>query len=136
VSPKQKAADEFLWAASKVVAESRFLRALDIDRDFFWMEVDASKGNLLYVSEAFRNRMGYSYDEIQSKQFIDLIHPDDVKMTADFLTKIKSQNTDPYDNIVNRYRDQSGHYHSIWWYDSHYSVQSSLTLIHGFGRFL
>jgi len=65
------------------------------------------------VNPAFNSLLGYSVDEILSKRFIELIHPDDFEAT---LRKIKKQQSDGAAlSFENRYRHKDGQYFTFSW---------------------
>jgi len=66
-------------------------------------------GILLKVNPAWEKALGYTASELEGKQYIDLIHPDDSKQTS-----ILSKN-EPTVDFVNRYRHKNGTYRWLQW---------------------
>ena len=65
------------------------------------------------INPAVGNTLGYTDDELLSKSFIDLIHPDDVEST---LNEVKMLSEGKISiNFVNRYRCKDGSYKWIEW---------------------
>lgn len=70
-------------------------------------------GNFLRLNRSWENTLGYSLSDLLGSNFTDLIHPDDVALTAEALKILKSQK--PITNFINRYRCKDGSYRWIEW---------------------
>ncbi|NPV00749.1 MAG: PAS domain S-box protein [Brevinematales bacterium] len=65
------------------------------------------------LNPEWENTLGYSIGELIGKDFISLVHPDDVQVTIDAMLRLSGQNT--VLNFINRYRHKNGSYRWIEW---------------------
>ncbi|MGE4519546.1 MAG: PAS domain S-box protein [Desulfobacteraceae bacterium] len=70
-------------------------------------------GNFVKVNKEWGSVLGYSADELYSRKFIELVHPDDLQSTLKAMSELKKQNK--ILNFVNRYRAKNGSYRFIEW---------------------
>jgi PAS domain S-box-containing protein len=75
--------------------------------------IATTEGYFLRLNKEWENVLGYSVEELQSRKFIDFIHPDDVKPTLDIIQKLSGQNQ--ISSFINRYRCKNGGYKWIEW---------------------
>lgn len=75
-------------------------------------ETEAEK-NLVKVNYAWEKALGYAADELQGKDLLEFVHPEDLVVTVDFITSLGSQNTTR--SFVNRYRSKDGPYRYFEW---------------------
>ncbi|HEX2964538.1 MAG TPA: response regulator [Syntrophorhabdaceae bacterium] len=70
-------------------------------------------GHFRRLNSAWESVLGYSVQELEGKEFLDLVHHDDLTSTAERLSKLKKQEL--VLNFVNRYRTKEGSYRWIEW---------------------
>ncbi len=71
------------------------------------------EGNFIKMNDAWANTLGYSAKELETRNFYEFIHPDDVHATMEALSKLKAKGS--FLNSVNRYRSSDGSYRFIEW---------------------
>jgi len=85
---------------------------------FFNLAVDLlciadAQGRLVRVNPAWTNALGFTEEELQGTQFIELVHPDDVKPTLKALhSLVQGQYVL---NFTNRYRTKTGGFRWLEW---------------------
>lgn len=72
-----------------------------------------TSGTFLRVNRAWCDTLGYSIDELQNRNFMEFVHPDDRGPTLEEISRLKRQ--EPVLNFVNRYRHRDGTFRSIEW---------------------
>ena len=92
-------------------AEMEFERLFNLMPDMAC--IATSCGHFTRVNQAWQKALGYSEQELLSKPFIELIHPDDLELTRAEIDKVSAGNATP--NFVNRYRAKDGAYHWFEW---------------------
>jgi len=70
-------------------------------------------GHFIRVNRAWERTLGYSIDELESKNFLDFVHPDDIASTKQSLAALSDQI--PVLNFTNRYLTRDGDYRFIEW---------------------
>ncbi|HEX2965776.1 MAG TPA: PAS domain S-box protein, partial [Syntrophorhabdaceae bacterium] len=75
-------------------------------------------GHFRRLNSAWESVLGYSAQELDGKEFLDFVHPDDLTSTVDRLSKLKKQEL--VLNFVNRYRTKEGSYRWIEWISAPY----------------
>ncbi len=70
-------------------------------------------GHFESTNPAWFNTLGYRADEIESRQFLDFIHPEDVPRTEDAFARMKRGH--PILKFENRYRHKDGSYRWLSW---------------------
>jgi eukaryotic-like serine/threonine-protein kinase len=89
-------------------AEQELVRFFDLSLDLFC--IAGLNGFFRQINENFPRLLGYSIDELKSRQFMDFVHPDDQeKTTAEIARLARGESTIQF---VNRYRHANGSY--IW----------------------
>ena len=89
-------------------AEQELVRFFDLSLDLFG--IAGLNGYFRRINENFPRLLGYSADELKSRQFMDFVHPDDrEKTTAEVGRLARGEQAIQF---VNRYRHVDGH--SIW----------------------
>jgi PAS domain S-box-containing protein len=88
------------------------------------------QGYFRKLNPEWENTLGYSISELIGKDFISLVHPDDVQSTIDAMTRLSGQKA--VLNFINRYRHKNGSYRWIEWRsfpygDSIYAVARDIT---------
>ena len=61
----------------------------------------------IYTSERFRDMLGWSAEELETEfgnKFLNLVHPDDRKLTVEYVHKLESHSGDRYQDSVYRLR--------------------------------
>lgn len=89
--------------------ESHLKRIYSMSSDV--IGISNSAGYFVNLNPTLSKILGYSMDELMSIAFIDLVYPDDVKVTTDTFFALKSSNSRIL-NFYNRYKTKSGGY--IW----------------------
>jgi PAS domain S-box-containing protein len=95
------------------------------------LAVANASGYFVKVNPAFCDLLGFSKEELTSKPFINLIHPDDLILTQEEYDKTKTGEKQSK-NFINRYRTKSGDYKWISWSSS--EAFGSDGLVFAFGR--
>lgn len=72
------------------------------------------EGYFLKVNPAFEKVLGYSKEEILQKNFMELIHPDDIEATKTEISSLEQGTSSP--SFTNRYRCQDGSYRWLVWH--------------------
>jgi|GEM_PF-3562491 len=70
-------------------------------------------GNFHKLNKEWETTFGYRLEDMESKRFLDLIHPDDMKATLEAISKLEAQKE--VLNFINRYRCKDGSYRWIEW---------------------
>jgi len=70
-------------------------------------------GHFIRVNRAWERTLGYSIDELERKNFLDFVHPDDIASTKQSLAALSDQI--PVLNFTNRYLTRDGDYRFIEW---------------------
>ncbi|MFD2570179.1 PAS domain S-box protein [Spirosoma soli] len=70
-------------------------------------------GTLLKINRSWETTFGYTTAEILSRNFMELVHPDDRQGTIDNIRKIVDRL--PLDRVINRMRKKDGSYCLIEW---------------------
>ena len=89
-------------------AEQELVRFFDLSLDLFC--IAGLNGFFKRINENFPRQLGYSIDELKSRQFMDFVHPDDREKTTTEITRLARGETTI--QFVNRYRHANGTY--IW----------------------
>ena len=70
-------------------------------------------GRFIRLNRAWTELLGYSEEELKAKKFFDLIHPDDLPLTFENVSKLKNQQI--VLNFINRYQAKDGSFHYLKW---------------------
>lgn len=76
-------------------------------------------GNFIRLNKAWEDTLGYSNVYLANKKIFDFIHPDDIELTIQAISKLRNNET--LHTFVNRYRDINGKYHFIEWRSKPYN---------------
>ncbi|GAB4213497.1 MAG: hypothetical protein OHK0012_09760 [Synechococcales cyanobacterium] len=90
----------------------------ELDR-FFSLALDLlcianQDGYFLRLSHQWETTLGYAIADMEGRQFLDFVHPDDLANTLDSMTTLKSG--EHVLNFVNRYRCRDGSYRWLDWH--------------------
>ena len=85
---------------------------------FFTINLDLlciadTEGNFIKTNKAWEDILGYSCAELNSKKFLEFVHPDDIQATLEVMKTLDSGNK--VLQFVNRYRCKDGSYRYIEW---------------------
>ena len=85
---------------------------------FFSLEVGLlciadTDGYFHMVSAGWENALGYSQEELLSRPFLDLVHPEDLPATLEAISRLRAQ--EQVVDFANRYRAKEGSYRTIQW---------------------
>ncbi len=72
-----------------------------------------TEGYFLRLNPVWEKVLGYSRGELMSKQFVEFVHPDDVRSTIEAIAALASQKAVTY--FMNRYRCKDGTYRWLEW---------------------
>lgn len=102
----------------KQIEEALQIKTIELE-NFFNVALDLLciadiSGNFIRVNKAWENILGFSTTELEHKQFMEFVHPDDIQLTLDAMNELSEQN--PIINFVNRYRSKDGSYRFIEWH--------------------
>jgi diguanylate cyclase (GGDEF)-like protein/PAS domain S-box-containing protein len=75
--------------------------------------IASPKGAFLKVSSAFSETLGFSKKDLLAKPFVNFVHPDDKKATADNMERLELGK--PVTRFPNRYRCKNGSYKWFEW---------------------
>ena len=73
----------------------------------------SDSGRFEHTNPAWLTTLGLHPEDIESREFFDFIHPDDIARTRDAFARIKSGH--PILNFENRYRHKDGSYRWLSW---------------------
>jgi PAS domain S-box-containing protein len=92
-------------------AEQELVRFFDLSLDLFG--IAGLNGYFRRLNENFPRLLGYSADELKSRQFMDFVHPDDRETTSTEIGRLaRGELTIQF---LNRYRHADGHYVWLEW---------------------
>lgn len=101
---------EFLESGQRR-AEQELVRFFDLSVDLFC--IAGFNGRFHRLNDNFSRRLGYSVDDLEAHQFIDLVHLDDRERTVMALAGLAAGT--PVSQFVNRYRHADGGYLWLEW---------------------
>ncbi|MCX6155497.1 MAG: PAS domain-containing sensor histidine kinase [Candidatus Kapabacteria bacterium] len=87
--------------------DSYFNNALDL------FCISNTDGLFLKLNIQWENVLGYKIEELVGTNFLNLVHPDDIKSTLDAISTLSDQN--PILNFKNRYKTKDGSYRILEW---------------------
>ncbi len=101
----------------KVMEAALEEKYLELDR-FFSVALDLlciadMQGRFVKVNKAWEEILGYSVHDLETRRFLEFVHPDDRAATEMAMEQLAEEQ--PVINFVNRYRSQDGNYHFIEW---------------------
>lgn len=70
-------------------------------------------GNFVKVNKAWENILGYSARELETRKFLEFVHPDDLPATFEAINQLADQNQ--VIDFVNRYKSKDGEWRYIEW---------------------
>lgn len=105
----EKSKAEKLAASASQDYESFF----NINSDLFAI-IDRN-GRFLSLNKQWQYTLGYRRDEILGKEYLDLLHPEDLKATQKRLERLITEEKGA-DSGINRYRAKDGSWHYIEWH--------------------
>lgn len=73
-----------------------------------------TSGNFLKVNKAWEIILGYKAADLEHRQFLEFVHPDDLQATLDAMARLDEQH--PVLDFTNRYRSSDGSYRFIEWH--------------------
>ena len=99
--------------------EQAHTQDLEIYKKFFTVSSDmicvvGLDGRFQRVNPAFEQVTGYTEEEIKQKNFLNLVHPDDVERVLQATSSLKSQGLLP--SFTNRYQCKDGSYRWLTWH--------------------
>jgi PAS domain S-box-containing protein len=71
------------------------------------------EGYFLRLNPEWQRTLGYELSELEGKQFLDFVHPDDLEVTLAAVSQLTEQQ--PILSFTNRYRHRDGSYRWIEW---------------------
>ncbi|MBX2975682.1 MAG: PAS domain S-box protein [Ignavibacteriaceae bacterium] len=86
-------------------------RFFDINLDLLC--IADSEGNFLKINNEWSKILGYSREQLESRKFLDFVHPDDIASTLSVMQELSEQKQ--VLKFVNRYRCSDGTYRHIEW---------------------
>jgi len=98
--------------------EKELLKAQQELEEYFTSSLDLlcianTKGEFIRLNPEWEKVLGYPIHELEGRNFLELIHPDDLKDTLKTLSTLSAQNE--VLNFENRYRCKDGSYRWIEW---------------------
>lgn len=73
-----------------------------------------TSGNFIKLNKAWSDILGYSSGDLENRQFLEFVHPDDLQPTLDAMSQLSDQH--PILDFTNRYRTKDGTYRYIEWH--------------------
>lgn len=70
-------------------------------------------GNFIKTNPAWSEILGYSCEELNSRTFLEFVHPDDLEKTLEAMGRLERQ--ERVLNMINRYRCKDGSYRYLEW---------------------
>lgn len=71
------------------------------------------EGNFIKLNREWENTLGHKIEELNTRKFLEFVHPDDLAATIEAMSKLGKQES--VLNFVNRYRHKDGMYRFIEW---------------------
>jgi PAS domain S-box-containing protein len=102
------------------ISEALQIKTTELE-NFFSVALDLlciadTSGNFIRVNKAWEGILGYSTADLEKRQFLEFVHPDDMQATLDSMTELSEQH--PILNFTNRYLTKDGDYRFIEWRSS------------------
>jgi len=94
-------------AQTNMELETFFSVALDL------LCIADTEGHFVKVNKAWEDILGYSKEDLETRKFLDFVHPDDMPLTLDAIGRLSEQKT--VSGMVNRYKAKEGDYRWIEW---------------------
>ena len=100
------------------IEEALILKSNELE-NFFRVALDLlciadTSGKFIKVNKAWESILGYSTEDLENRQFLDFVHPDDIQATIEAMSQLSEQN--PIFDFTNRYRTNDGNYRYIEWH--------------------
>jgi PAS domain S-box-containing protein len=95
----------------KKVAEEELNQFFNVSLDFF--SVANTDGYFVRLNPAAERILGYTREELMTKQFLEFVHPDDLGRTREAISTLASQQK--VFSFENRYRCKDGTYRWLQW---------------------
>lgn len=115
----EKMADESRLKNIEINESLEKLRQTKVElEDFFNISLDLLcianvDGKFIRVNKAWEDILGYPVKDLEQKRFLDFVHPEDMEITLDAISKLKSQKK--IYGFTNRYKARDGTYKYIEW---------------------
>ncbi|MGY4520727.1 PAS domain S-box protein [Thermostichus sp. MS-CIW-30] len=105
------------WVFTAVDITARKSAEAELEQ-FFSVALDLlciadAQGYFRRLNRAWETTLGYSLQELQSRPFLEWVHPEDVPATQAAMQQLIEE--EQLDHFVNRYRTQDGSYRFIEW---------------------
>lgn len=105
------------WVFTAVDITARKSAEAELEQ-FFSVALDLlciadTQGYFRRLNRAWETTLGYSLQELQSRPFLEWVHPDDLPATQAAMQQLVEEKR--LDHFVNRYRTQDGSYRFIEW---------------------
>lgn len=105
------------WVFTAVDITARKSAEAELEQ-FFSVALDLlciadTQGYFRRLNRAWETTLGYSLQELQSRPFLEWVHPDDLPATQAAMQQLIEE--EQLDHFVNRYRTQDGSYRFIEW---------------------
>lgn len=97
-------------------AQSMALKLLDNSKRLYTI-LTAEEAYFIWVSQSWLNYLGWTFDELTTVPFTDLIHPDDMESSLKVWERFQRTGQLSFDSLefTNRYRTKQGFYKEIIW---------------------
>ena len=103
---ERKTADDIL-KAQKEELDRYFNSSLDL------LCIADTSGHFIRLNPEWEHSLGYTVAELEGKIFLDFVHPDDLELTKQAVSRLENQNE--ITSFENRYRRKDGAYRWIEW---------------------
>ncbi len=100
-----------------ILEEKVRARTKEVD-NFFSIALDLliiadTNGYFRRLSKQWEKTLGYTLEDMEGKNYLDFVHPDDIGSTMNAVNELKTQNN--VNDFVNRYRCKDGSFRWIEW---------------------
>lgn len=107
----------YRWIGTNIDITADKNSAAELER-FFSVNLDLLciadlDGNFIKTNKAWTDILGFSQAELESRKFLDFVHPDDLDATLQAMARLAG--SEQVLNFVNRYRTKDGGYRHIEW---------------------
>lgn len=104
--------------SERVLAQENLISKTTELENFFNVALDllciaGIDGKFIKVNKAWESILGFSSEDLEKRNFLEFIHPEDMQQTLDAMQQLSEKN--PILNFVNRYQTKDGDYRFIEW---------------------
>lgn len=118
INERSSGRKEFSKLARKIIINEIKENILD-----YWpymVLIISNDGDILFVNERVTKELGWSSSEMLGINYINFVHPDDVKRTSEVFINFRDKGVkrDPNEPFfINKYKCSDGSYVNVQWFD-------------------